>query len=532
MRLSRRQQLWKLARTALGQLIALVLRLEGLVGRLRRQLHALRDQVRALERQVKELTARLALNSTNSGKPPSSDGLAKAAPKPKSLRTRTGRRPGGQVGHAGRTLLPVAQPDHVCVHQLDHCPCGACAGRSLRTEPVLDHEKRQVFELPQKPLEVTEHQAEIKRCPVSGRVVTAPFPAGVTAPAQYGPRFKALLLYFNTEHFIPYQRLTRICEDLYGQPLSEATIVTANQRAYAHLAPFEQQVVQLLPQAPVNNCDESGLRVAKTLHWLHVVSNPQLTFYGVHPKRGTEAMDAFGILPRCTHWLIHDHWKPYFAYGQCLHALCNEHHLRELKFLHQEHQEAWAHEMSALLLCCLKRRKNRGVLNQRQFKRVHAQYRAILRQGRHRHPRQVGRAAQSKAANLLDRLEDFDLNVLAFTIFEEVPFTNNGGYAARGITAIMPTAGLCRVSDQIGSFSEPIQEFDRMARGIIAGPREERFAAMALISGRLEKLARPRRYAPASRMAVEERESSWSEIHQTDCRMSSGLCRARRQGGA
>jgi len=144
-------------------------------------------------------------------------------------------------------------------------------------------------------------------------LVTAPFPEGVTAPAPYGPRFRAQMVYFNDEHFIPYQRLTRICEDLYGQPLSEATVAAANQRAYDNLAPCEQSVLELLPQAPVNGCDESGVRVAKRLHWLHVVSNPGLTFYGVHPKRGVEAMDDLGILPRCKNWLIHDHWKPYFT---------------------------------------------------------------------------------------------------------------------------------------------------------------------------------------------------------------------------
>jgi transposase len=234
------------------------------------------------------------------------------------------------------------------------------------------------------------------------------------------------MVYFNDEHFIPCQRLTRICEDLYGQPLSEATVAAANQRAYDNLAPCEQSVLELLPQAPVNGCDESGVRVAKRLHWLHVVSNPGLTFYGVHPKRGVEAMDDLGILPRCKNWLIHDHWKPYFTYTDCLHALGNEPHRRELKFLHEEHQEGWAQEMSVFLLHCLEQRKQHGVLDERQFKRVRAQYGAILKKGRCRHPWRAGRGAQSKAANLLDRLEDFDLHVLAFTVFEEVPFTNNG----------------------------------------------------------------------------------------------------------
>jgi transposase len=234
--MNRRQQLFKLARTCLGPLIDLLLRLE--------------EEVRELRRELKELKARLALNSTNSSKPPSTDGLSK--PAPKSLRTKTGRRPGGQPGHPGRTLQPVARPDHVAAHTLDHCTCGLCGGCSLRHQPVLGYERRQVFELPQKPLEVTEHQAEIKCCPVSGARVTAAFPEGVKAPAQYGPRFRGQMVYFNQEHFLPYTRLTRICQDLYGQPLSEATVTSANERTYENLAPFEQRLHGLLLQALVH----------------------------------------------------------------------------------------------------------------------------------------------------------------------------------------------------------------------------------------------------------------------------------------
>jgi transposase len=408
--MNRRQQLFKLARTCLGPLIDLLLRLE--------------EEVRELRRELKELKARLALNSTNSSKPPSTDGLSK--PAPKSLRTKTGRRPGGQPGHPGRTLQPVARPDHVAAHTLDHCTCGLCGGCSLRHQPVLGYERRQVFELPQKPLEVTEHQAEIKCCPVSGARVTAAFPEGVKAPAQYGPRFRGQMVYFNQEHFLPYTRLTRICQDLYGQPLSEATVTSANERTYENLAPFEQRLHGLLLQALALNLDESGLRVAGKLHWLHVVSSPSLTFYGVHPHRGREALDYFDILPRCTGFVIHDHFKPYFSYSNCLHALCNEHPLRELKFVFEQEHEPWAGEMSRFLLDALARRKTGGVLNQRQFKKLRRGYRALLRKGRRLHPRKQGGGAQSKAANLLDRLEDFDLHVLAFALFEEVPFTNNG----------------------------------------------------------------------------------------------------------
>jgi transposase len=186
MRLSRREQLLQLARAGLAKLIALILRLEARLCRLLRE-------VRALRRQVKELKARLALNSSNSSRAPSTDGLAK--PAPKSLRAKTGRRPGGQPGHPGHTLQPVARPDDTLIHRLGRCTCGHCGGCSLRQVPVLGYEKRQVFELPPKPLEVTEHQAEIKRCPVSGLEVRASFPEHVNAPAQYGPRFRAQMVY-------------------------------------------------------------------------------------------------------------------------------------------------------------------------------------------------------------------------------------------------------------------------------------------------------------------------------------------------
>jgi len=407
--MSRRQQLWQLARTGLSALIDLLLRLE--------------EQVRELRRQVKELKDRLALSSRNSSKPPSTDGLAK--PAPKSLRHKTGRSRGGQPGHPGRTLQPVDQPDHIVLHPLDRCPCGFCQGRSLRDQPLVGYEKRQVFELPQKPLEVTEHQAEIKCCPISGLLVTAGFPERVNAPAQYGPGFRALMIYLNNRQFIPYDRLTELCEDLFGQPLSEATIIAANERTYEELACFEQTLKVLLPQAPVVHADESGLRVAGKLHWLHVASTGELTFYGVHAKRGTQAMDELDILPRCRNWVVHDHLKAYFTYKDCLHALCNEHHLRELKFLYEEHQEPWAEELSTFLREANQRVQQEGVLQEKEFKEAMTFYHALLAKGRQRHPRRQGKGAQSKAANLLDRLEDYDWSVLAFLFDPDVPFSNN-----------------------------------------------------------------------------------------------------------
>jgi transposase len=387
---------------------------------------ALQDQVAQLEQRLKALEGRLAQNSSNSHRPPSSDGFGK--PRIKSLRTRSGRKPGGQPGHPGQTLQPLRKPDYTQIHELTVCP--QCGGDGLSREPALDYERRQVFDLPVRPLEVTEHRAEVKGCPHCGAEVRAAFPPGVNAPVQYGPRFQSLMVYLNQQQLLPYERLAQLCQDLFGQPLSVGTLVAANERVFAQLEPFVQGLVQQVPQAPVVHLDESGLRVAGALHWLHVASTSQLTFYGVHPKRGTEAMDALGIVGACRHWVVHDHWKPYFSYPECLHALCNEHLLRELKFLWEEQQEVWARQLSDLLLRLHRRRQKHGPFNERQFKRAWKHYRAVVRRGRYRHPRPPagqGRRAQSKAANLLERLEDFDWSILAFLWDERVPFTNNQG---------------------------------------------------------------------------------------------------------
>jgi len=408
------EQIRQVFRAGESAVLALV---EGLQARVEH----LEGRIANLHARLAQLEGRVAQNSSNSHKPPSSDGLNK--PPPKSLREPSGRQPGGQPGHVGRTLQAVAKPDHVVPHVLDRCPCGLCGGCSLRQEPVVDYERRQVFELPEQPLVVTEHQAEIKVCPISGQRVRAEFPSGVVAPVQYGPRFQGLMVYLNQQQFIPSERLTQLCDDLFGQPFSEATLQAANQRAADQLTDFERALAEQLLQEALLQVDESGVRVEGKLHWLHVVSTEKLTFYGIHAKRGTEAMEAFDILPRYQGWVMHDCWAPYFTYGNCLHALCNQHLLRELKFLAEEQHETWAANLSGYLRHLHKRVQEQGPLDEGQYQSVQARYRALVGEGRERHPSQPGR--QSKAANLLDRLESLGPHYLAFLWDPAVPFTNN-----------------------------------------------------------------------------------------------------------
>lgn len=389
----------------------------------------LADEFLVLQRRLHDLEIRTAQNSTNSGKPPSSDGPGK--PAPKSQRERGARARGGQPGHRGHTLQPVTDPDAVIIHALECCPCGC--GCSLRDQPVLDHEVRQVFELPPQKLVVTEHRAEVKRCPVSGRAVSASFPPGVAAPAQYGARYHSWLAYLRVAQLLPLRRIRQMAEDLFGHPVSEATVECAVHTINDALRPFESALVDALKRSPVLHADESGLRVESKLYWLHVLCSERLTWYGVHGRRGSAAIEDFGILRGFSGRLVHDCMQSYFALP-CTHSLCNAHLVRELTFLHEELGEQWAATMQALLLEMYgqRRRWNSSALvpTAEQITAFHARYQILLTQGYLEQPPPVrtgkrGRPKRTKAHNLLDRLRQHQASVLAFLRDPSIPFTNN-----------------------------------------------------------------------------------------------------------
>jgi len=378
---------------------------------------------------------RLALNSSNSSKPPSTDGYVK--PQPKSLRVKSGKKPGGQPGHPGYTLQRVEKPDIIEPHPLTICPCGC--GTDLSNEPVVCHESRQVFDLPPQKLEVTEHVVEYKLCPVSGKLVHASWPTGVNAPVQYGPRFISWLTYLNTQQFIPLARIDQMSYDLFGQHVSEDTIIKSMKAVGQALLPFSLALKELLFLAPVLHADETGLRVLKKLYWLHILCTPTLTWYGVHEKRGQEAVDFFGILPQFKNRLVHDCWQTYFALA-CLHALCNAHILRELTFIHEVCGQVWAKKMIDLLVDMNNKREEQKLLAdcfpEKPLLEWHDQYQEIVCEGRDANPpiipppdapKKRGKKKQTRAQNLLDRLEEREDWVLAFLHDFRIPFTNNQG---------------------------------------------------------------------------------------------------------
>jgi len=383
-------------------------------------------QVAQLTARVAELEARLGMNSANSSKPPSSDGYSK--PNPKSLRAKSGRKPGGQNGHGGTNLRQVSEPDAVEVHSPEYCVCGYCLDGV-----AMDHvERRQVFELPEKLLRVTEHQLVAKQCPQCGRVIRAGAPPEASGPAQYGPRFRALLVYLRDYQLLPYQRLTALCRDVLGAGVCKRTVETAEMQMYNALAPFEEAVRARLLDEAVLHADETGMRVDGKLQWVHSLSTPELTLYQAHPKRGGEAIESNGVIPAFQGVLVHDCWGPYFRYGR-EHALCGAHLLRELLGVCETEGHGWAHELSALWEMMSKTTATRDAtpLSPELVDWFERMYGAILARGKQelappqKTPGKRGRVKKPKSANLHERLVIHRHAVLRFLRDPVVPFTNN-----------------------------------------------------------------------------------------------------------
>lgn len=391
------------------------------------------ELIRQLAARVAELEARLSKNSHNSSKPPSSDGLAK---KTQSLRQPSGKKAGGQAGHPGQTLKRTSEPDEIIPSPLpDHCACGA----SLSESGARIAERRQVFDIPAAHYQVVEHRTLQLRC-TCGREHVSAFPSGVTEAVQYGSNVRALGVHLTQGQLLPYGRAAQLIADLFHLEVSPATLLAWVDEAGDLLQPSVDRIAQALILAPVAHADESGLRVAGKLHWLHTVATGTHTWYGVHARRGMEAIEAQGILPKRIAVLVHDCWKPYWQLD-CVHALCNAHLLRELVFLLETTGQTWNKRMIDLLLaanetCQAARQQDEKALTPEQIKQILADYQAILRDGEAAHPEatrtdvQRGRVKQTPAFNLLRRLREHANEVLLFVSDLSVPFTNNLGERA------------------------------------------------------------------------------------------------------
>ena len=392
---------------------------------------------------IAELEARLAKDSHNSSKPPSSDPPFRKPP-PRSQRKVSGRKPGGQKGHHGSTRNLVDEPDHVVVMALEGaCPCGRCRSR---IDVELLPERRQVIELVIR-REVTEYRVVAGAC-ACGRQHRSDFPEDVSAPVQYGPAVSAFAVYMTQYQLLPFERTAAVLDELAGIAISPGSIYSAVQTAAARVQAPVAAIREALVGAPLAHADETGVRVGRTLHWLHVLCTASLTAYFPHARRGREAIEAFGLLIRFAGVLVHDHWKPYAALS-CQHAYCNAHHLRELIAIAETipSQRPWAEDLIALLceantLTSEGRAAGFAALPAPLVRDIQTRYDAILDIAKARNPAREPksgsrrRVRQSPAHNLVKRLTDNRHAVLRFVTDLRVPFDNN--QAERDVRIVVP----------------------------------------------------------------------------------------------
>jgi transposase len=392
---------------------------------------ALQARIVEQDAEIAELRRQLAASSRNSSKPPSSDGLDK--PAPKSLRGRSGRKPGGQPGREGRTLRQVAVPDEVVVHEPGACT--GCGSTLPADGPPARIIRRQVFDIPQITVRVVEHRLISRRC-ACGAVTQAPAPAGVAAPVSYGPHAAAIAVYLVLGQHLPVERTAGLLAELFGTPMATGTVAAWTARAAAGLAPFTAAARAALAEAELVHADETGLRVAGRLHWLHVASSTRFTGLFCHRRRGKEGIDAAGVLPNVTGTLVHDAFAPYARYPAATHALCNAHLLRELIAVvdhHTAHPRAdadmpagwsWAQQVIDALLA-LKTITDSGTLPDPEV--LAAQRRLIVSaalvgaSAEGAPPGPVGRRHRALARRLRRRIDDY----LRFATDRCVPFDNN-----------------------------------------------------------------------------------------------------------
>jgi transposase len=388
---------------------------------------ALRAMFEMLLMIITLLAGKLGLNSQNSSKPPSTDPNRK-----KKTGSNIGNnKPGGQPGRVGKNLEPVNNPDTIIPIKLDkrRLPKGNYREVGFESRQVIDIEISRI---------VTEYRAQVLE-DASGKRYVAAFPKGVSRPIQYGQSIKAHAVYLSQFQLIPYERVADYFINEASIPISVGSLFNFNQEAYNLLDGFDALAKQKLIQAALIHADETGINVNGKRIWLHNASNDKWTYFYPHEKRGCDAMNEINILPNFRGTLIHDHWKPYYTYQNCQHGLCNAHHIRELQWVIDNHpQYTWAKFMQDLLLeineAVNKTEKN--CLDDAKINVYQMSFRQIIQTGEVEMPLppldpnqspKRGRRKKSKERNLLERLRDFENDVLLFMVISYVPFTNNRG---------------------------------------------------------------------------------------------------------
>lgn len=310
--------------------------------------------------------------------------------------------------------------------------CGTC-GEDLSETPCQGHERRTKIDIIFEKV-VSHVDAEIKQCPRCQAQTKGRFPADMAGPLQYGAGIKAYVLNLLIAQMISLKRVQQSIKTLIGIVVSEATILNYVMQLHRALEAWEQAAIEQILAMPAMHVDETSLRVDKKKYWIHVCSAGEITLKFLHPKRGREAIEQFGVIPRYGGVIIHDCWASYLAYDQCGHGLCGSHLLRELTFIVDSNGYAWAANMKRLLqeTCAKVSNRKDKKLTQYEYKNLQKRYRNILTRGEKELPPipqrrngKRGRIAKSDAHNLWERLKKHEQAVLLFAKLSHVAFTNN-----------------------------------------------------------------------------------------------------------
>ena len=409
------------------------------------ELLAVRAALTALEMEVERLRREAGRNSGNSGKPPSSDTITQRQANNDKRQSRAERRraarvtakklaegpkrsPGGQPGDPGATLAQVDDPDSV----VSHTPgcCAGCGG-DLADGEVVAIERRQVFDLPKRALEVTEHRAETRRCGC-GRTTKAAFPAAARATTCYGPVIRAVGVYLVAGQHLPVARAAELLAQVCGAPVSTGWLAGLASEAGVGLSGFVDWLKTTLIAEDVLHADETSARVSGAALWFHVACTDLLTFLDCHPKRGAKALEDMAVLPLFRGVLVSDGWKPYWTLDGFEHALCLSHLLRDLASVAESgRHQPWADAMADLLVEAKNAvadalADNKAGLSARQLKTFRARYDVIIADGKAAVPaRHQSGSANREAHNLLARLTNQRDDVTRYWSNPDVPATNN-----------------------------------------------------------------------------------------------------------
>jgi transposase len=409
---------------------------------LERQLNRqLLRRIRELEREIERGTTPVERDSHNSSLPPSLDLPWKKVKRTRSLRKKMGLKVGGQHGHPGTTLRQVAQPHEVIIHAPEACAdCGAPI-EDIKPQTII---RRQVFDICDGCVKVTEHRAETRRCSACGTKSKAKFPLGVRAPVQYGQGVLSRSVYLHLYQLLPINRTSETMTDLFKCRISAATIQRAARVSSAKLVQTEQRIKAAIRDSSVIGVDETGLRVAGSGAYIHVARTEQLTHYGFDDRRGKAAMDEIGILPQFQGTLVRDCYLSYSRFEQCRHSLCNAHLLRELIFIEEvdSRQKVWATPLSKLLVqikdaATQARAGDKTQLSHEQQESWLVRYQKLIRKAEKVNPppsssKEVADAPKKRRDqkpspnNLIMRLQKKRDEVLRFMRDLSVPFDNNG----------------------------------------------------------------------------------------------------------